>query len=301
MSADNQSLTEPRRRPHKSRLEYLGWLLVIPPTLALAWSVSRNDGLEWSVVGEYLFAPSIVRGIGITLMLTAVSMVLGTILGMLLAVFLSSRSKLLQNASRLFIWFFRGTPLLVQLIFWFNLAALYPRIGINGMSLQANDIITPLTAAILGLALNEAAYMAEIVRGGLLSVPTGQTEAAQTLGLRPSHVMYRVVMPQAMRVIVPMIGNQTISMLKNTSLVSVLGLSELLHSAQLVYGRTYQTIPLLVVACLWYLVMTTVLSIGQHFIERAYGRGYSRTVTAEIELPDDSTTDKVAQIGSLPR
>ncbi|MGH3049723.1 MAG: amino acid ABC transporter permease, partial [Gaiellaceae bacterium] len=184
------------------------------------------------------------------------------------------------------IWFFRGTPVLVQLLFWYNIAALYPKIslgipfGPQFAHVDANSLITPFLAATLGLGLNEAAYMAEIVRAGIISVSEGQTEAALALGMTRLQTMRRIVLPQAMRVIVPPTGNETISMLKTSSLASVIALSELLYSAQLIYSVNYRTIQLLIVASIWYLIVTTVLSFGQYYVERHFGRGASR------RLPD---------------
>jgi len=183
------------------------------------------------------------------------------------------------SACSFYVGFFRGTPLLVQLIFWFNLAALYPAIafgvpfGPHLVTGDANKLITPFVAAILGLGLNEAAYMAEIVRAGLLSVDHGQTQAAQALGMTQRQIFRRIVLPQSMRVIIPPTGNQTISMLKTTSLVSVIALHDLLYASQIIYSRTYLVIPLLITASLWYLIVTTVLSVGQYYIERHFKRG----------------------------
>ncbi|HEY6889888.1 MAG TPA: amino acid ABC transporter permease, partial [Solirubrobacter sp.] len=179
-----------------------------------------------------------------------------------------SPNKLLSGAGGFYVWLFRGTPVLVQLLFWSFIAALYPTVGAGPLHVQANVLITPFAAAILGLALNEAAYMAEIVRAGILSVPAGQSEAASALGMSRMQAMRRVVLPQAMRVIVPPTGNETISMLKTTSLVSVIASSELLYSAQLIYAQNFKQIPLLLVACMWYLAITSLLSIGQAVLER---------------------------------
>jgi polar amino acid transport system permease protein len=184
-----------------------------------------------------------------------------------------------------YVWLFRGTPVLVQILFWSFISALYPRISFGvpfgGPELlhgSANAVITPFVAAILALGLNEGAYMAEIVRAGIISVDEGQTEAAHALGMTRLQTMRRIVLPQAMRVIIPPTGNETISMLKTTSLVSVIAYSELLYSAQLIYSVNYRQIPLLLVASAWYLIMTTVLSIGQYYIERRYSRGASRNL-----------------------
>ena len=182
----------------------------------------------------------------------------------------------------MYIWFFRGTPVLVQILFWNNISALYPSFGLGIPlgpelgSFDANSVITPFVAALLALGLNEGAYMAEIVRAGIISVDEGQADAASALGMTRLQTMRRIVLPQAMRVIIPPTGNETISMLKTTSLVSVIATTELLYSAQLIYSENYRTIPLLIVASLWYLIITTILSIGQYFLERRYGRGASR-------------------------
>jgi polar amino acid transport system permease protein len=219
-----------------------------------------------------------------------------------------SANPLLSGASWAYIWFFRGTPVLVQLLFWYNLAALFPQISLGvpfGPAFvhgSANSLITALTASILGLGLNEGAYMAEIVRAGILSVDHGQVEAAQALGMTRAVTMRRIILPQAMRVIVPPTGNETISMLKTSSLASVITVTELLYAVQLIYSVNFKTIPLLIVASLWYLIATSVLTVGQYFVERHYARGSARALpptplqrlrkylfTSHIELPTAAT------------
>jgi polar amino acid transport system permease protein len=261
------------------------WLAATVLTLLAAYGVYlvvTNPGFQWDVVGKYLFAPEILAGLRRTLELTAIGMIGGIAIGVVLAVGRLSPNPILRGGASLYIWFFRGTPLLVQLIFWFNLGAIFPQIGIGipfgptFASESANTLITAYSAAVLGLTLNEGAYMAEIVRGGILSVDVGQNDAASALGMTRLQTIRLVVLPQAMRVIIPPTGNETISMLKFTSLVSVLALPELLYSAQLIYNRTFETIPLLIVASIWYLVATSILTLGQRFIERHYGRGYAQ-------------------------
>jgi polar amino acid transport system permease protein len=238
-----------------------------------------NPRFGWDVVGTYFTSPAILHGLLRTLELTGIAMAGAIALGVVLAVMRLSPNPIVSGASWCYIWFFRGTPLLVQIIFWFNLSAIYPQLSIGipfgpeFASGSANTFITPLVAASLGLVLNEAAYMAEIVRAGILSVDEGQTEAAAALGLRRLQTMRKIVLPQAMRVIIPPVGNDTINMLKFTSLVSVIALPELLYSAQIIYSKNFQTIPLLIVASLWYLIVTTVLSIGQYYVELHFGRG----------------------------
>ncbi|MEO7939626.1 MAG: amino acid ABC transporter permease [Burkholderiaceae bacterium] len=247
--------------------------------LNLAWLLASNKGFEWPVVAQWFTATNIIRGLGVTLGLTVVAMVLGTALGLVLAIGRLSDHRLPRYLSGLFIWVFRGTPLIVQLIFWYNLSTLFPKLslvlpfGPVLASWNTNDLITPLTAAIAGLALNEAAYMAEIIRAGLISVDSHQSETAQAFGMTRGRALRRIVIPQAMRAIVPPTGNQLISMIKATSLVSVIAMGDLLYSVQAVYNRTFEVIPLLMVAVLWYLLITSVLNIVQSRIETYYARG----------------------------
>jgi len=245
-------------------------------------SVATNPRFGWSTVGHYLFSSRILHGLLVTLELTAVSMVIGIVLGVVLAVMRLSKNPLVSGGSWTYIWFFRGTPVLVQILFWSFISALYPRIslgipfgGPEFLHADANTLITPFLAAILALGLNEAAYMAEIVRAGIISVDEGQTDAASALGLTRLQTMRRIVLPQAMRVIIPPTGNETISMLKTSSLVSVIAYPELLYSAQLIYAVNYLQIPLLLTASIWYLAVTSVLSVGQYYVERHFGRGHS--------------------------
>ncbi|WP_051388907.1 amino acid ABC transporter permease [Arthrobacter sp. 35W] len=267
----------PLRHPVRMALA----IVLIVLALGGAWDIAVNQRYHWDVVISYLFAPQILTGAVLTIVLTVVSMSVGIALGTVLAIMRLSANPIVSTIARGYIWFFRGTPLLVQLIFWYNIAALYPVIAFGlpfgGPALalgSANVLITPLGAALLGLSLNEAAYMAEIIRGGIRSVDKGQYDAARALGMNGGLLMRRVILPQAMRVVLPPTGNQVISMLKGTSLVSVLAISDLLYSAQIIYSNNYQTIPLLIVASLWYLLMTTILSFFQTKLERRYGRGF---------------------------
>ncbi|HEV7677820.1 MAG TPA: amino acid ABC transporter permease [Candidatus Dormibacteraeota bacterium] len=245
----------------------------------LAYSMATTSNYEWALVGQYFTSRRVLDGLVITLVLTVIAMGIGILLGTVLAVARLSPNPLLSGASWLYIWFFRGTPVLVQLLFWNFISALYPVIviGIPGgpafFHFSANTLITTFVAAILGLGLNEAAYMAEIVRAGILSVDAGQTEAAQALGMTRLQTMRRIVLPQAMRVIIPPTGNETISMLKTTSLVSVIAVTELLYSVQLIYSQNFRQIPLLMVAVIWYLIATSLLTVGQYYLERHYARG----------------------------
>jgi polar amino acid transport system permease protein len=262
-------------------------VLIIAASIVRAFATNAN--FQWHVVGQYLFDSRVLHGMLVTIELTFLSMVIGVILGVVLAVMRLSPNPIVSSASWLYIWFFRGTPLLVQILFWYDISDLFPtvRIGVpfGGPALingHANHIITAFLAALLALALNEGAYMAEIVRAGIISVPEGQTEAAQSLGLSRLQTMRRIILPQAMRVILPPTGNETISMLKNTSLISVTAYAELLYATQQISDVNFRPIPLLIVASIWYLVLTSVLYVGQYFIERRYGRGFSRAARATM-------------------
>jgi polar amino acid transport system permease protein len=242
----------------------------------------RQSRFEWSVINHYFFSSEVLQGLVITLEVTALAMLGGIVIGVLLAVMRLSPNPIVTGASWLYIWFFRGTPVLVQLLFWYNASYLFPSFTLGvpfGPALihvNLNTTITPFVAAAFGLALNEGAYMSEIVRAGILSVDEGQTEAARSLGMGRLMTLRRVVLPQAMRVIIPPTGNETISMLKTSSLASVVVLTELLFKVQEIYSANYKTVPLLMVASLWYLIVTTILVIGQYYLERYYARGSSR-------------------------
>jgi polar amino acid transport system permease protein len=268
----------PVRRPGR----WIAAAIVLVVAVSLVRSAVTNPRFEWGVVGEFLFDPRVLTGLRVTLELTVIAMAIGIVLGIILAVMRLSLNPLVSGASWLYIWFFRGTPVLVQLIFWYSIAALYPTISLGipfghaFVHADANKLITPFTAAILGLGLNEGAYMAEIVRAGIISVPEGQGDAAQALGMTRLQTMRRIVLPQAMRVIIPPTGNETISMLKTSSLASFLAVGELLYAVQAIYSADFKTIPLLIVASIWYIVCTSVLYVGQFYLERYYGRGGTR-------------------------
>ncbi|MFJ8591111.1 amino acid ABC transporter permease [Streptomyces sp. NPDC093598] len=247
-------------------------------------SVVRNRAFQWDVVGRYFTTAAVLDGLLLTLWLTGVVMVLGFLLGTPLAVMRLSANAVLRTLSWGYAWIFRSTPLLVQLLFWFNIGALYPTLGLGipfgpqFVTVKTVNLLGPTLTAVIGLTLHEAAYAAEVVRGGILSVDAGQTEAAQALGIGRRRTLRRIVIPQAMRSIVPTAGNMLIGTLKGTSIVSVLAVHDLLYSVQLVYNQTYQVIPLLMVATLWYIAVTTVLSVGQFYVERHYARGSARAL-----------------------
>ena len=258
------------------------WMAVLLIAANFLWIVAHNENFGWPVVAAYFFDPTVISGLYVSLGLTVIAMAIGIVLGLGLAIARLSNDRLASSLASLFIWFFRGTPLLVQLIFWYNLSTLFPELSLAipfGPALaswETNSVITPMTAAIVGLALNEAAYMAEIIRGGLLSVDRGQFETAEAFGMTKGRALWRIIIPQAMRSIVPPTGNQLISMIKATSLVSVIAMADLLYSVQSIYNRTFEIVPMLLVAVLWYLFITSILNLGQSYIEAYYGRSERR-------------------------
>lgn len=277
----SETLTSLTVKKHRPVATIVGGILVAVIVVVFLIDVPGNPGYGWPTVLEYLFAPEVLQGVLLTIILTVIAQTAGIVLGVLLAVMRVSRNPVFSWVAAAYIWFFRGTPLLVQLIFWYNIAALYPTIAfglpLGGPSIEfgsANVLITPLAAALLGLSLNEGAYMAEIVRSGINSVDAGQLDAGRAIGMTGGKLMRRVILPQAMRVVIPPTGNEVISMLKSTSLVSVLAISDLLYSVQTIYAINYQVIPLLLVACAWYLLMTSILTAVQSRIEAYYGRGF---------------------------
>jgi polar amino acid transport system permease protein len=258
-------------------------VIAVYAALALTF-LATNDAFRWDIVFGYLFETSVLKGVLVTLELTVVAMILGVVLGTLLAVMRLSENPVLRWTATFYVWLFRGTPILVQLLFWFFLGSVLPQIslgipfGPEFASWPTNNVISGFTAAILGLGLNEAAYMAEIVRAGIGGVDKGQTEAAEALGMGPVTTYRRVVLPQASRLIIPPTANETITMLKQTSLVVVLGTLDLLGTAQAIYSRNFLQIPMLLVASIWYLALTTVLTYVQSRLEKRMSRGFAETI-----------------------
>ncbi len=245
-------------------------LAILAVVALLGWLIVMSGAIRWQTVWTYLFAPPVLAGFLVTLELTVLSMLIGVALGIAAALMVRSRVRSISWVGKAYIWFFRGTPVLVQLIFWFNMSLVFPTIGFGTWTLPTNDVITPFVAALLGLGINEGAYMSEIFRAGLDSVDKGQTEAGLASGMTPSQVMRRVVLPQALIVITPPTGNQAIGMLKTTSLVSVIAAQDLLTKVQHIYATNYQVIDLLIVACFWYLLATSVATWGQSKLERSF-------------------------------
>lgn len=235
--------------------------------------------INWGAIPEYFFDDRILSGVWNTLLLTVLSMLIGIVGGILLAVMRLSKNPVTSSIAWFYIWFFRGTPVLVQLFVWFNLGLVFEYINLGPFYKDYwASFMTPLLTALLGLGLNEAAYMAEICRAGLLSVDEGQTEASHALGMSHTKTLRRIVIPQAMRVIVPPTGNEVINMLKTTSLVSAVQFAELFKQAQDIGQNAGSVVEMYFLAAAWYLIMTSLLSVGQYYIERYYARGASRTL-----------------------
>ncbi|KQV23751.1 MULTISPECIES: amino acid ABC transporter permease [unclassified Kitasatospora] len=245
--------------------------------------LATNPGWDWPTFRAFLTTETILRSVGVTLQLTLYGTVLGFAVGAVVAFLRLSRSPILQTIAWVYVWAFRSIPLIVQLVFWFNLSYLYKRFGIGipfgptVLSFETMDLLGALGAAVLGLALHQAAYAAEIIRAGVISVDAGQLEAAAALGIPRLRQIRRIVLPQAMRSILPNAGNEVISLFKGSSIVYVMAIGELFYQVQVIYGRTGRVVPLLMVATVWYVVLTTLLSFGQYYLERYFARGSQRT------------------------
>ncbi len=263
------------RRKHPWRIVAAAVVLTILGLLA--FGAANAQGLHWSVVGHYLFTRVIFTGLLRTLELTGAAMLLGLCLGVIFGIMRLSHNPVLSSVAWLYVWAFRGTPIILQLFLWFNLALVFPHIHVPGIvDASTVKIMTPFLAALLGFGINEGAYMSEIIRGGLMSVPPGQTEAALSLGASRAWATRRVVLPQALRVILPTIGNETLGMLKLTSLAAFIAFNELFGTTETIYYSNSQVIELLIVAGAWYLLASSILSIGQYYLERKVGRGFQR-------------------------
>ncbi|WP_392840254.1 amino acid ABC transporter permease [Streptomyces sp. LN500] len=256
---------------------WISGLIVVAVLATLGYAFSQGN-VRWATVPEKLFDSSILTGLWHTILISVASMALGLVLGVVFAVMRLSKNPVTGWVAWLYIWFFRGTPVYVQLLIWFNLALIFPIFDIGFYRDEMTDVMTPFLAALLGLGLNEGAYMAEIVRAGIQSVDEGQTEASHALGMTQAKTMRRVVLPQAMRVIIPPTGNEFINMLKTSSLVVAVQYQDLLRSAQDIASTSFAVMEMLFVASIWYLALTSVFSVGQYYLERRYARGALRSL-----------------------
>jgi polar amino acid transport system permease protein len=265
---------------HVPRRHTYRWVAAALILLAFGWVAHAfaTGQIEWEIVAQFFTARAILLGLVNTVVMTVLAMLLGIVLGVVFAIMYMSPNPVLKWVAWVYIWFFRGTPLMLQLLLWFNLALVFPSIGIPGLfEARTVVVITPFMATLLGLGINQGAYTAEVVRGGILSVDIGQTEAAKAIGMGRLTTLRRIVLPQAMRVIIPPIGNEVISMVKLTSVASVIQFSEILRNAQTIYYANARVIELLIVAAGWYLIVVTLLSIGQYFLELHFAKGAART------------------------
>ena len=261
----------PRR--HVGR--WIGGALVVGFLVWLGVSFA-NAKLDWGIVGQYLTYPAILHGIMIAVLLTVISMVIGIVIGVVTAVMRMSKNPVTSGVAWLYVWIFRGTPVYLQLLMWFNVALIFPMVWVVGFGpMRTIDIVTPFVAAAIGLGLNQGSYTSEVVRSGILSVDEGQTEAATAIGMTRLRLMRRIVLPQAMRVIIPPLGNEVIGMLKTTSLASAIGVTEILSEAQHIYFVNNRIMELLIVCAIWYLAAVSLLSIGQYYLERTFAKGSS--------------------------
>ena len=299
----------PLRHPWR----WVGAALLALGAIALASSLWTNPNIDHGTIGTYLIHPRILGGVGLTIVLTVVSMVVSTVLGVFLAVMRLSRNPVMNAFAWFYVWVFRGTPLLIQVVFWGYLGLLYSQISLGipftdftVFSVDTNTLVPAFTAGLLAMTLNQAAYSAEIIRGGMLSVDAGQHEAASSLGMSPAFTLFRVILPQAMRVIIPPMGNETISMLKNTSLLSVIAVLELYTVATQISSQNLRQVELLIVVSCWYLFLTSILSVPQYYLERHYGRGNARqqaptplarirTMLGKQRIPGTATAPKASK------
>lgn len=273
-----RNIVVPRRHPGR----WLAIAILAVVSLQIAQAVSVNSNFHWDVYATHLFSPQVIRGVGWTLILTVVAMTVAIVMAALLVIMRDSDNPVLRGIAYGWVWFFRGTPIYTQLLFWGLFAVLFPNLslaipfGPEVISVETKYIVTPAMAAILGLGFNESAYLTEIFRAGFNSLDRGQAEAAQALGMKPAKIWWRILMPQAMRVIIPPTGNETIGMLKMTSLVLAVPFTlDLTFATNAISNRLYLPIPLLLVAGTWYLAITSLLMVGQHFLERHFGKGVS--------------------------
>jgi polar amino acid transport system permease protein len=262
------------RQPHWGR--WLAAVLIVVILVAIGRAFARGQ-IEWSFVERFVTAPVILRGIVNTMIMAVAAMTLGIAIGVIVAIMRLSPNPVLRAVAAGYTWLFRGTPLILQLLLWFNLALVFPTIGIPGLwSARAVDVMTPFLAALLGLGINQGAYTSEVMRAGLLSVDIGQYEAAQAIGMNRLQALRRIILPQAMRVVIPPLGNEFIGLVKATSLASVIQYPEVLHSAENIYYANSRVIELLIVAGLWFLLVVSILTPLQMLLERRFARGIAR-------------------------
>ncbi|MDQ6525783.1 amino acid ABC transporter permease [Nocardioides sp. LHD-245] len=282
--------------PHARRLHLLRALLavvLVAASVRLVWSIVENPAFEWATVRSYFFSDPVLTGLQNTITLTALSMALALVVSVLIANMRLSDNPVLRAAAGVYVWFFRSIPLLVLLILWFNISLIYPTFSIplpgGGWSWETRDLMTAYWSAVLAFGLQQAAYTSEIIRASLLAVPAGQREAALALGMPPGQIFRRIVFPQAMKIAVPPVSNDLINLLKATALVAFISVPDLLYSVQQIYNRTFEVVPLLMVATVWYMILVSVLSLGQFYLERWLGRSAVARVSPRARAARSTT------------
>jgi polar amino acid transport system permease protein len=277
INAKRVALSELKTRPRPAVGRYVAAGVAIVLVVLFIWSLVVNEAIDWTDVGRYVFNARILDGVVVTIQITVLSLLIGFSSGLVIALMRLSQSTILQVIATVWVWFFRAVPVLVLLILVNNIALLYPQLGIGLpglpmlLGVETKSFVSPFLAAVVAFGANEGAYASEVFRASIKSVPAGQFEAAKALGMGSTRMYWRIVLPQSMRIAVPPLANNTINMLKGTSLVSYIGVSDLLYTAQSIYAQNYKVIPLLLVACLWYLVMVSILTAAQSLIERRLG------------------------------
>ncbi|UOQ59614.1 amino acid ABC transporter permease [Leucobacter rhizosphaerae] len=291
----------------------MGAAVIIVLLIAFAQAIATNENIDFATIGEYLFNPRILSGVQLTLLITVIAMSCAAILAVIVAAMRMSGNPVMVAVAAVYVWAFRGTPLLVQIVIWGYFGLIFDKLTLGipftdivFVQADTNTLITAMVAGIIALTLNEAAYSSEIVRSGMLSVDEGQREAAASLGMSPAYCFMRVLLPQAMRVIIPPMGNQLISMIKNTSLLSLIAVLELYTQATQISAQNLRQVELLIVVSIWYLAIVSVLSIPQHYLERYFGRGSTknqpqtlmqraREVTGSIQVQREHKRKRKAQ------
>ncbi|QIK64855.1 amino acid ABC transporter permease [Leucobacter viscericola] len=281
LTTDDDVEAIPLRRPWR----WVSAIVVLALVVSFVIVVATNPNLDFDTVGEFLFDSRILEGVWLTILITVISMVVSTVLAIVIAAMRLASNPVLTTVAWFYVWAFRGTPVLVQIVLWGYLGLLFDKVSLGipltdvvFWQMDTNSLVTPFIAGLLALTLNQAAYSSEIVRAGMMSVDEGQREAAYSLGMSPLYTFRRVLLPQAMRVIIPPMGNELISMLKNTSLLSVIAVMELYTQASVISSSNLKQVELLIVVSIWYLFMTSVLSVPQYYLERRFGRGSSRNL-----------------------
>lgn len=281
LTTDDDVESIPLRRPWR----WVSAIIVLALVASFGAAVATNPNLDFDTVGEFLFDVRILEGVWLTIVITVISMLVSTLLSVVIAAMRLASNPVLTTVAWFYVWAFRGTPVLVQIVLWGYLGLLFDKVTLGVpmtdvvfWQMDTNALVTPFIAGLLALTLNQAAYSSEIVRAGMMSVDEGQREAAYSLGMSPLYTFRRILLPQAMRVIIPPMGNELISMLKNTSLLSVIAVLELYTQASMISSSNLKQVELLIVVSLWYLFMTSVLSVPQYYLERRFGRGSSRNL-----------------------